>query len=487
MIQRHFRASLIGCIALSPFASAKQPIEISKDGLAAIRPIEQPSAASAGAGIAASTRGGGVPYGATPDWTNTLRRQVSALQIADMNGDGRNDLVVGCYSSQSFPAYTDWENMVYYNVGGGLETEPSWVSTDEVSTIDLQVADINRDGFLDIYAANGLGAASVIYFGSAGGPSTSPGWFSTVPGNTFAVSAAIFDVDRDGDLDVFTGNQGLTQASPFRPMYGFRNNNGNLETTPFWQSAESSIQNSLSVGDYDNDGWPDLAVSKWVNFQSAVYRNVNGAMQTVPAWTTGETTADRGTAWADVDGNGFVDLALGRSATSWYRNDAGVLSFAAALTAPFWSHSELRFADVNRDGRPDLAETHFSDGRTHIYLNNDGELSIAPSWSYDAGPLGTAIAFGDLNGDTWLDFAIGYSGQPSIAVFYAVPPALLGDMNCDGIVSVGDIAGFVLALTDPAGYAAAFPACDINNGDINGDSVVSVGDIAAFVTLLTGP
>ena len=62
----------------------------------------------------------------------------------------------------------------------------------------------------------------------------------------------------------------------------------------------------------------------------------------------------------------------------------------------------------------------------------------------------------------------------------------LRDMNCDGIVSVGDIAGFVLALTDPAGYAAAFPACDINNGDINGDSVVSVGDIAAFVALVTG-
>ncbi|MDX2199064.1 MAG: hypothetical protein SF069_08840 [Phycisphaerae bacterium] len=74
----------------------------------------------------------------------------------------------------------------------------------------------------------------------------------------------------------------------------------------------------------------------------------------------------------------------------------------------------------------------------------------------------------------------------SIAVWSPPVVALLGDMNCDGIVSVGDIAGFVLALTDPAAYALQFPNCDINNADINQDSVISVGDIAGFVALLTG-
>ena len=66
------------------------------------------------------------------------------------------------------------------------------------------------------------------------------------------------------------------------------------------------------------------------------------------------------------------------------------------------------------------------------------------------------------------------------------PPLLPGDMNCDGVVSVGDIAGFVLALTNPAGYADAYPSCNIQNADINGDLVVTVGDIGGFVALLTG-
>ncbi|MDX2200058.1 MAG: hypothetical protein SF069_13940 [Phycisphaerae bacterium] len=66
------------------------------------------------------------------------------------------------------------------------------------------------------------------------------------------------------------------------------------------------------------------------------------------------------------------------------------------------------------------------------------------------------------------------------------PPALAGDMNCDGFVTVGDVGGFVLALTDPAGYAAQYPACDIQNADMNQDGFITVGDIGLFVLALTG-
>jgi hypothetical protein len=63
---------------------------------------------------------------------------------------------------------------------------------------------------------------------------------------------------------------------------------------------------------------------------------------------------------------------------------------------------------------------------------------------------------------------------------------LAGDMNCDGVVTVSDVGPFVLAVTNPAGYAAQFPACPILNGDINGDGFVTVADIGGFVALVTG-
>ncbi|MGD8453386.1 MAG: exo-alpha-sialidase [Phycisphaerae bacterium] len=65
------------------------------------------------------------------------------------------------------------------------------------------------------------------------------------------------------------------------------------------------------------------------------------------------------------------------------------------------------------------------------------------------------------------------------------PPAL-GDLNCDGIVNNFDIRAFVLALTDEAGYADAYPDCDRDLADVNGDGAVNNFDISPFVDLLTG-
>ncbi|MGE0481067.1 MAG: hypothetical protein AB7Q17_11405 [Phycisphaerae bacterium] len=60
-----------------------------------------------------------------------------------------------------------------------------------------------------------------------------------------------------------------------------------------------------------------------------------------------------------------------------------------------------------------------------------------------------------------------------------------GDLNCDGLVNNFDIDPFVLALTDPASYAAAFPTCDISRADVNDDGLVNNFDIDPFVALLT--
>ncbi len=65
-----------------------------------------------------------------------------------------------------------------------------------------------------------------------------------------------------------------------------------------------------------------------------------------------------------------------------------------------------------------------------------------------------------------------------------IPP--VGDVNCDGLVNSFDIDPFVLALTNPAGYAAAYPHCSHLQADVNGDGVVNSFDIDPFVLLLTG-
>ena len=68
-----------------------------------------------------------------------------------------------------------------------------------------------------------------------------------------------------------------------------------------------------------------------------------------------------------------------------------------------------------------------------------------------------------------------------------VSNAIRGDVNCDGLVNNQDISPFVPLLTNPDGYAAAYPNCDPLAGDVNGDGVINNQDIAPFVALLTGP
>ncbi|MEW6249122.1 MAG: hypothetical protein AB1716_00620 [Planctomycetota bacterium] len=61
------------------------------------------------------------------------------------------------------------------------------------------------------------------------------------------------------------------------------------------------------------------------------------------------------------------------------------------------------------------------------------------------------------------------------------------DINCDGTSNFADINPFVLALSDPAGYWAAYPDCNIYNADINGDGLVDFDDINAFVDFCMQP
>jgi len=62
--------------------------------------------------------------------------------------------------------------------------------------------------------------------------------------------------------------------------------------------------------------------------------------------------------------------------------------------------------------------------------------------------------------------------------------SLIGDMNCDGVVNVADVAPLTLALTDLAAYQLQFPGCDPLNGDMNQDLALDGRDIGLFVNCL---
>jgi hypothetical protein len=105
-------------------------------------------------------------------------------------------------------------------------------------------------------------------------------------------------------------------------------------------------------------------------------------------------------------------------------------------------------------------------------------------WCMNKNPALTCPHTMRREGENWLPIGNETASAFRVDVW---PEQATGDMNCDGEVNAFDIDPFVLALTDPDGYAAAWPNCNILNGDINGDGVVNAFDINPFVDLLTGP
>ncbi|MCB9854698.1 MAG: hypothetical protein H6818_03350 [Phycisphaerales bacterium] len=68
-----------------------------------------------------------------------------------------------------------------------------------------------------------------------------------------------------------------------------------------------------------------------------------------------------------------------------------------------------------------------------------------------------------------------------------IPTIVVGDMNCDGLLTPADVAPFVQALIDPTTYATAYSDCDIQRGDINNDGTVNGLDTQRFLEQLIAP
>ncbi len=181
-------------------------------------------------------------------------------------------------------------------------------------------------------------------------------------------------------------------------------------------------------------------------------------------------------------GSANATVTTGRAGDSAVANGRSKYEVNFSINAPTRFRLEVRLSETGLGN----AVVEISRGFTVIrsIRSDDAVTSVREFITLPAGQYA-------LRAETQLSTFLFQPGQVSGAGGYEVlfapsSATLVGDLNCDGIVSVGDIGAFVLALTDPAGYAAQFPQCEPDNGDVNADGNVTVGDIGGFVALLTG-
>ncbi len=134
----------------------------------------------------------------------------------------------------------------------------------------------------------------------------------------------------------------------------------------------------------------------------------------------------------------------------------------------------------------DVGGLALAPGSYFVEIYNDTAGST-DSWVWEIGDLDVHYGVrGQARTSTLPESPWDYDPATDMAYELICSEALAGDLNCDGNVDFFDIDPFVLAITDPAGYEASYPDCDIMLADCNGDGVVDFFDIDAFVLLVTG-
>jgi hypothetical protein len=124
-------------------------------------------------------------------------------------------------------------------------------------------------------------------------------------------------------------------------------------------------------------------------------------------------------------------------------------------------------------------------GAVSVWVLHNGESLFNVNGTGAAQPfnLTRTLAIGDT-----LDFVVhnfnGISFDTTPLAATISVPIIPGDMNCDGMPNGADIQPFLLALSDPAGYASNYPLCDVNRGDMNTDTSVDIDDVPGFVAWL---
>jgi VCBS repeat protein len=275
----------------------------------------------------------------SPGGTVPFSGNVSFLASADLNGDGKGDLVV----ADSYGSFV----YVMLGTGSGSFSSPMSYAVQN-GPLFTAITDLNRDGIPDLVVANFNSNSVSVLLGAGGGvfhPATS---FSV---GAEPISLAVGNFDGDPFPDVVSANSGGSSVSVLLGdgTGGFRS----IQVIPV-----GAAPNSVVSGDFDGDGKTDLALllGQYSPPISLAVRKGDGAGNFGPPSTVSLSGAPSHLMAADLNGDGRPDLVLGGSLPGGLavRMNDGSGGFPTSVGYSVGSFTSVGVADFDGDGTLDL-------------------------------------------------------------------------------------------------------------------------------------
>lgn len=327
--------------------------------------------------------------------------------VADLNRDGRPDLIVGNHGANTV-------GVLLGNGNGTFQAQNTYATSGPPGGIwSLVAADVNGDGIPDVIAGNSGSTAVSVLISKGNGTFATPVTFDVGAGVRGPLAAA--DVNGDGKADLLISNGDSDTVSVLLGI-------GNGTFLPQLTFATGRLPRQVVAGDVNGDGELDLIVANGNGVSvSVLLGNGDGTFQDQITFAAGGSVGNtKFMSVADLDRDGNLDIVI----TDGNANTVNVLigngdgSFQDQVTYAVGDTPQpVQVADMNSDGVPDLIVGNWGPTSNSVgVLLGNGDGTFQPEINFATGLAPHAVPVADVNGDGRPDIIVANEYSNSVSV-----------------------------------------------------------------------